>query len=88
MPKSATTAWPPDSKTFSGLNVPVDDAVPVGARKRVGDLGRDPERVFERQSTLAHNALAQTLTLNKGHSVVQRAIGLARGQQWENVRVL
>jgi hypothetical protein len=66
----------------------VDNAVAVGARERVGDLGRNAERVFEREPALAHDALPQALTLDKGHRVVQRAVGLARGEQRENVRVL
>ncbi len=71
-----------------GLDVAVDDAVPVGVVERVGDLARDPDGVGDRELLLAAQPVAQRLALDERHDVEEAAVRLARVEQRQDVRVL
>ena len=71
-----------------GLDVAVDHAVPVRVVERVGDLARDPHRVVDRELLLAVEPVAERLALDERHDVVEEAVGLARVEQREDVRML
>ncbi len=70
------------------LDVAVDDPPLVGVVERRGDGARDPQRLIERERALALQALAQALALDERHHVVKEAIGLARIDERQDVRVL
>src|SRR3989449_1027786 len=70
-----------------GLDVAVDDALPVGVAERVGDVAGDPERLVEREPALAPQAMAQRLSLEVRHDVVEQPRRLARREDWHDVRV-
>ena len=61
-----------------GLDVAVDDAVPVGVVERGGDLGGDPDGVGDRELLLATQPVAQRLPVHERHHVVRGAVHLAR----------
>ena len=60
----------------------------MGARERVRDLLGDVQRIVDRETTFTGDALAQTFTIDEWHRVVQPAVGLARGERGNDVRVL
>ena len=61
MPKSATSAWLPVSRMFSGFTSRWIMPSSVGVAQRVGRFARDPERVLHRELGLAREAVAKTL---------------------------
>ena len=71
-----------------GLDVAVNDAVPVRVVERARDLARDPHRLVDRQLLLAVEPVAERLALDVRHDVVQEAVGGAGIEQREDVRVL
>ena len=71
-----------------GLDVAVDDAVAVRVVERGGDLAGDPDRVVDRELLLPVEPVAQRLALDERHDVEEEAVGLARVEQREDVRVL
>ena len=71
-----------------GLDVAVHHAVPVGVVERAGHLGGDPDRVGDGELLLAVEPVAQRLALDERHDVEQVAVGLARVEQRQDVRVL
>src|SRR2546426_12470093 len=80
---------PPRSTLFpyTTLFRSVDDALPVGVAERVGDVAGDPERLVEREPALAPQAMAQRLSLEVRHDVVEQPCRLARREDWHDVRV-
>ena len=71
-----------------GLDVAVDHAVPVGVVQRRGDLGGDPDRVGHGELLLPVEPAPERLPLDEGHDVEEEAVGLARVEQRQDVRVL
>lgn len=51
MPKSQMSAWPLDSRMFSGLIVAVNDAVLVRVAQAFRDLPNEPDGLGNRQTT-------------------------------------
>ena len=88
MPKSATSAWPSEQQDVLRLDVAVDDAVVVRVVERAGDLARDAQRVGHRQLPLAVEPVAQGLALDERHREPELAVGLARVEHGEDVRML
>jgi len=70
-----------------GLHVPVDEPLAVGVVQARPQLLRDPQRVLERQPSLAREPLSQRFPAHVGHHVVEGARGLAGVEQREHVRV-
>ena len=70
------------------LDVAMDDALAVGVVERGGDLPREPERLVHRELPLAGQPGAQRFAGDVRHDVVEQAVGLARVDQSEDVRVL
>jgi hypothetical protein len=62
--------------------------VAVGVVQGVGHLGGDPDGVGHRQLLLPIEALPERLALDERHHVEQEAVGLARVEQGQDVRVL
>jgi hypothetical protein len=60
---------PPGEQDVLGLDVPVDDAVPVGAIERVGHLTREANGLLNRELNFSAEAVAEGLALNKRHRV-------------------
>ena len=71
-----------------GLDVAVDDAVAVRVVERRGDLGGDAHRVGHRQLLFAADPVADGLALDERHHVIEEAVGVARVDEPEDVRVL
>ena len=71
-----------------GLDVAVDHPVPVGVVERRGHLGGDPHRVGHGELLLPVEPAPERLALDEGHDVEEEAVGLARVEQREDVRVL
>ncbi len=88
MPKSATSARPSCSRTFSGLDVAVDDVVPVRVVQRARHFGGDAHRVRDRELLLPVEPVAQGLALDERHDVEQEAVRSPRVEEREDVRVL
>ena len=61
MPKSATSAWPPCSRMFSGLMSRWMMPMRVRGAQRVGHLARDAQRVVDGELPLALEPGAQRL---------------------------
>ncbi len=70
------------------LDVAVHHPVPVRVVQRARHLVGDPDRVGHRQLLLAGEPVAQRLALDERHDVEQVAVGLARVEQRQDVRVL
>ena len=71
-----------------GLDVAVDDAVAVGVVERRGGLGGDAHRVGHGQLLLAADPVADGLALDERHDVIEEAVGVARVDESQDVRVL
>jgi hypothetical protein len=70
-----------------GLDVAVDDPAPVGMLQPGRHPGDDAEGRLDRQLDLALEAVAQGLPLHVRHRVVHDAVGHARVEDREDVRV-
>ena len=70
------------------LDVAMDDALAMGVVERGGDFPREPQGLVHRELLLALQARAQRFAGDVGHDVVEQAVGLARVDQPEDVRVL
>ena len=71
-----------------GLDVAVDDAVPVGVVERAGDLTGDPERVVDRELALAPEPVAERLALDERHGEPELAAGLTGVENGQDVGML
>ena len=71
-----------------GLDVAVDDPLPVGVGERGGDVAENGEALLDRNWTFA-NPLAQRFPAHERHGEVRiSADGLARGEHGYDVRLL
>ena len=70
------------------LDVAVDHSLLVGIVQRFRDLPSDPERLLQRELTLALEPLPQGLALDEGHDVEELTCGLAGVEQGQDVGVL
>ena len=66
----------------------MDHALAVGVVERGGDLAREPERLVHRELPLADQPGAERFAGDERHHVVEQAVGLARVDQRQDVRVL
>ena len=71
-----------------GLDVAVDHPVPVGVVERGGHLARDPHRLGDGELLLPVEPGPERLALDERHDVEEEAVGLARVEQRQDVRVL
>ncbi len=71
-----------------GLDVTVHDSVAVRVLERVGHFPRDPHRVVHGQLLFAYQPVAQRFALDVRHHVEDEAVGLARIEQRQDVRML
>ena len=71
-----------------GLDVAVDDVVPVRVVQGGGHLARDPHRVGHRQLLLPVHPVADGLAFDVRHDVEEEAVGLAAVEERQDVRVL
>ena len=71
-----------------GLDVPVHHASGVGVGQGVAHLDHDLDRFVDRQFPLMRQSVPQVVPLDKGHHVVEKAVGLPRVEQRQDVRVL
>ena len=78
----------PGQEHVVGLDVPVDHALRVRERERVGDLDQEPDGLVHRELALAGQAVAEALAVHVGHHVIEEALGLARIEQRQDVRML
>jgi hypothetical protein len=60
------------------LEVAVDEAMAVGVDQRVEDILEDSDRVLRREPTNPGQSLPESLSLDIGHHVVERARPIAR----------
>jgi hypothetical protein len=60
----------------------------MGVVERRGDLGRNAERIGNRELLLALQSRAERLALDKRHHVIEEPAGLARVVQRQDVRML
>ncbi len=71
-----------------GLDVAVDDPVPVGELEGTSGFGRDPERLDEGKLAVAAETLAEALPFHIGHREPEVAPDLSRIEYRQNVRML
>ena len=91
MPKSATSAWPCESRTFSGLTSRWISALPVGVVERFAGLPHQAQRLRHRERALANEPLAQGLAIDVRHDVERAGrhlVGAAGIEEGEDVGVL
>ena len=71
-----------------GLDVAVDDAVAVRVVQGVGDIAGDADGLVHTELRLAVELVADRLALDVRHYIVEEAVGGARVEEGEDVRVL
>ena len=69
------------------LDVAMDDVARVRVVERRRDLPRDGDGVVDREIALAVEPVAERLALEEGHDVEQLAVGVARVEQRDDVRM-
>ncbi len=69
------------------LDVAMDDLLSVREVECAGDLLGDPQRVLDWQNLFAIDPVAKRFALDERHHVVELAVGVARVEQLEDVRV-
>ena len=70
------------------FHIAMDDPVLVRRRECVGHFTRNAQGVGDRELPLALQPRAQRLTGDKGHHVIELALGVTRVEQGENVWML
>ncbi len=88
MPKSTTIGAAVVQQNVLGLDVAMDDAVPMRVVERVGHLARDAHRLVDAELRLAVELLAKRLALDVGHDVERQSVGRAGVEQRQDVRML
>ena len=86
-PKSSSFAPALREHHVARLQVPVDDALPVGGGQGVGDLGRHGQRLLERQRSLLE-AVGERLAREVLHHQEGRTVVLADVVERADVRVV
>ncbi len=71
-----------------GLDVAMDDVVPVRVVERSADFGRDAHRVRDGELLLALEAVAQRLAVDERHDVEEKGSGRPRIEERQDVRML
>jgi hypothetical protein len=71
-----------------GLDVAMDDAVPMRVVEGARDFGCDAHGVAYWKPWLSRNSLSQRLAVHERHHVKQRAVGLSRVEERQDVRML
>jgi hypothetical protein len=71
-----------------GLYVAVDDAPRMGIGERARHLAGKLHGLSDRQSARAGQPPSQRLALDEWHDVVEQAVGVARVDEGEDVRVV
>ena len=75
------------NQDVGGLDVSVDDFVPMSVVERLGQVRRDLHRFIHRKLLLAVDALPERFPFDVGHHVEEEAVRLARIEQRQDVRV-
>ena len=88
IPKSETTAAPPQSEDVVGLDVAVDHAALVREGERLGDVAEQADRLADRQGAVLAQVRAQRPALLVRHRIVGHPADLPGGEQRDDVRVL
>ena len=88
MPKSATTAWPPDSMMFSGLMSRWTTPRSWAYCRALPTSRVIWSAVVERELPLPSEPLPERLALGERHHVVEQAAGLSRVVEREDVGML
>jgi hypothetical protein len=70
------------------LDVPMDDAVPVGVVQRVGHRHSDLDGLVDAELGVAVELASERLAVDERHDVVEEAVGGARIEQRQDMRVL
>ncbi len=70
------------------LDVAVHHVLGVGVGQRVGHLDQDLHGLVDRQLALAADPVTEIVPVDGGHHVVEKALGLARVVQRQDVRML
>ena len=73
---------------ITGLDVPVDHALPVGRLQSLRYLGADPHCLLQWEPLLSFQECRQALALHPGHHVVGKALDLARVDEGEDIGML
>ena len=71
-----------------GLDVPMDDALPMRVRQRRRHFAKQMHRVLHGYLLATRQTGAQRLPFDEGHREVRKPARLACRQQWDDVRVL
>jgi hypothetical protein len=66
----------------------MDEPVRVRVRQRLGDIGGDVERLFQRELRFLLQTCLKGATCDMGHDVVQQPFHCSRLKERENVRML
>ena len=88
MPKSVTTAVPPESSTLSGLMSRCTMPRSCAYCERARDVAEDAQDVGDRERRLLGQPRAQRLALDERHRVVRQAVRVARREHGNDVRLL
>jgi len=84
-PKSATTAWWPESSTLSGL-MSRCTTPRVGVRERIRDVLQNADASFTGKLAVAAEARAERFALDERHRVIEEVVGTAGREERDDVR--
>ena len=69
------------------LDVTMHDATAMGVVERFGGLAGEPDRIRDRQATIAREPCTERLAIHERHRVIRQPVGLAGAEQRHDVRV-
>jgi len=70
-----------------GLEIAMNDPMPMRVVQRARDRCRDPQRLVDRKLLFAAQSSAETLTLDERHYIEQMPVRFAGIEQWQEVRM-